>query len=102
MNWKYSPSNKQFYKFVDASLLPSDVVDVTDAQRLTLLKGIAQGGVIQIVNGTPTVELSIKAQIDALEITATPRRMREATLGIDNGWLQNLNAQIVNLRSKLT
>lgn len=44
----------------------------------------------------------IKSQIDVLESQVTQRRIREAVLGIDNGWLQSLNEQIAVLRSQLT
>lgn len=36
-----------------------------------------------------------------LEALQTPRRLREAALGIDNGYLAQLNAQIEVLRIKL-
>lgn len=42
----------------------------------------------------------IDAQIRALEATATPRRMREAALGVDDGWLAALDAQIAALRTQ--
>jgi len=42
----------------------------------------------------------LKAIAD-LETTITDRRIREAVLGIDNGWLANVNAQIAALRSQL-
>ncbi len=45
--------------------------------------------------------LTIQQQIAQLEASATPRRIREATLGTDNGWLKNLNAQIAALRVKV-
>ena len=45
--------------------------------------------------------LDIKKQIAALESHITPRRIREAVLGIDNGWLSNTNAQIATLRGTL-
>ncbi len=40
-------------------------------------------------------------QIAELEATITTRRMREAALGTDNGWLANLDAQIQALRAQL-
>jgi len=46
--------------------------------------------------------LSIKLQIIALEDMQTDRRIREAILGTDNGWLANLNSQIASLRSQLS
>jgi len=39
-----------------------------------------------------------KAQIGDLEALITQRRLREAALGIDNGWLANLNNQIATIR----
>jgi hypothetical protein len=47
---------------------------------------------------TPTV----LQQIAILETTITPRRMREAMLGTDNGWMLALDAQIAMLRERLT
>ena len=46
---------------------------------------------------TPT----IKQQIIALEATITPRRIREAANGIDNGWMKALDAKIVVLRAQI-
>jgi len=46
-------------------------------------------------------EQNVLSQIAKLEATITPRRQREAILGIDNGWLADVNAQIVALRAKL-
>jgi len=37
-------------------------------------------------------------QIKQLEAEITPRRMREALLGIDNGWLAEQNEAIKKLR----
>lgn len=44
---------------------------------------------------------AIKQQITSLESTITDRRYREAILGIDNGWLANVDAQIAALRAQL-
>ena len=78
---------------------------------------IVTGSIVEIINGDPTrvwqsrlktadelaVEASsaIKQQIAMLESQQTQRRVREATLGIDGGWLANLNNQIKALRSSL-
>lgn len=45
--------------------------------------------------------VSIKEQIIALEAEVTPRRMREAALGSDDGWLLALDKKIAELRAKL-
>lgn len=42
------------------------------------------------------------SQIQTLEANVTDRRVREAVLGIDNGWLKNLDDQIAALRAQLT
>ncbi len=47
---------------------------------------------------TPTIQ----QQIDTLEATMTPRRIREAANGTDNGWMKALDAQIAALRTQLT
>lgn len=44
---------------------------------------------------------ALRAQIVSLEAQQTPRRIREAALGIDNGWLADLEAQIDALRAQL-
>ena len=43
----------------------------------------------------------ILRQILQLENTITPRRRDEAILGVDNGWLASVRAQITALRSQL-
>lgn len=45
---------------------------------------------------------SIDQQIAALEAKMTPRRIREAANGTDNGWMKALDAQIAALRTQLT
>lgn len=48
-----------------------------------------------------------KRKIDALieiadlEKQQTPRRIREAALGVDNGWLDKLNLRLTELRRQL-
>ena len=43
----------------------------------------------------------ILLRIQWLEESATLRRLREAALGTDNGWLESLDAQIAALRDQL-
>lgn len=47
------------------------------------------------------VNADIKSQISALEALQTPRRIRDAIAGIDNGWIANLETQIADLRAQL-
>lgn len=53
------------------------------------------------VLSTETIDIPAAVQIKMLEAKQTPRRMREAALGTDGGWLSNLNAQITTLRALL-
>lgn len=46
-------------------------------------------------------EAEILAQIAELEASMTPRRLREAVLNIDSGWLRQLNTEIQMLREQL-
>ena len=48
-----------------------------------------------------TVNTDTFRKISELESTITARRLREAILGIDNGWLSGINEQMKNLRSEL-
>ena len=50
----------------------------------------------------PAPSLTVEQQIILIEATITDRRIREAILSIDNGWLANLNVQINALRAKLS
>ena len=67
-------------------LLPDSCVMITDTEADELQR-------------PPTKTL--RDQIVELESLQTDRRIREAVLGIDNGWLANLNNQIEALRSRL-
>jgi|GEM_PF-5139079 len=52
----------------------------------------------------PTAETHnapILAEIATMESSVSERRLREAVLGTDNGWLKNINDQIAALRSQL-
>jgi hypothetical protein len=49
----------------------------------------------------PTPQELILQQINTIEQQITIRRNREAILGIDNGWLADINTQIAILRGEL-
>lgn len=74
------------------SLLPAGCAAITDAEA-DQIRAARQPA--------PSAADLIKRQIAELEATATPRRMREAVLGTDGGWLANLDAQIQALRKQL-
>jgi hypothetical protein len=55
---------------------------------------------INLINNPPLTSKQIALnQIAELESTVTERRLREAILGIDGGWLSSINAQIAALRA---
>lgn len=80
--------------------------DADDPAQLALMDAIAVANSWAEITGSwppaPSESDKIKDQIVALEATVTPRRLREAALGADGGWLKNLDDQIVALRAKLT
>lgn len=49
-----------------------------------------------------TANDEILRQIFNLELTVSNRRIREAILGIDDGWLKATNDKIVALRTQMT
>ena len=55
----------------------------------------------EILNPPIPQDILIKNQIAALELTITNRRIRESILGMDNGWLANVNNQISAIRGQL-
>ncbi len=52
-------------------------------------------------NSPEVIRERIMAQIYALEAQITPRRMREAILGTDGGWLAGIEANIEAIRAQL-
>ena len=52
------------------------------------------------ISGVKVGDLCLGVQIAEIEKLITPRRLREATVGIDNGWLKARNEEIVALRNR--
>jgi len=59
------------------------------------------GSVVKYVEPAPTTEEILLGQITVLENEITPRRLREAVLGTDNGWLASKEAEIAAVRAQL-
>ena len=74
---------------------PLEWLDAPDTVRVGF--SYQNGQFIEPVPPTPTP----LDQIRAIEATITPRRMREAILGTDNGWLAAREAEIAVLRGQL-
>jgi hypothetical protein len=90
----------------DINEIPEGAFEITDDQWHECLEN---QGLRKFINGELIIyvpspltekEVAIK-EIIALEATITPRRVREAILNIDNGWLYNLETEIYLLREKL-
>jgi hypothetical protein len=108
----YSASTGGFYRsdLHAASKLPKDVVKITAQQHADLLLATANGKVIALdaagkpvaVNAPPLAGAdAVKARIYALERTVTRRRLREAAVGVDGGWLKKVDSEIAVLRASL-
>ena len=107
----YSKTTKGFYDpKIHGSSIPADAVEITIEEHAALLDGQRQGKRITAdADGRPrlqdppppTTEQLVVSEIIALESEITPRRQREAILGIDNGWLANQDAAIANLRKNI-
>lgn len=90
--------------------IPVDAIEITIAEHAALLEAQAAGKFIQADSDgrpvaldppVPTAKQIALSQILTLESTATERRVREAILGLDNGWLKNVNDQIAALRAQI-
>lgn len=107
--WMYSATTRGFYK-PGREDIPSDAVQITDQRKDELFaaerqsKEIAPGpdGCPVAIDPPPLMgDELIKRQIVVLEYQQTPRRIREALLGTDNGWLADIESQIEALRAQL-
>ncbi len=114
--WNYSAATNGFYNSDDIAAYektgtwPADAVEISDelyaavatnrpADKLVVP---GDGGLPTLVDFQPLSPRDLTLQqIAALERTVTPRRVREAVLGLDGGWLATINTQIVALRATL-
>lgn len=105
----YAKSTGSFYSSEVFTILPADAVEISEELHSDLLAGQGQWKKISsgqdgqpiLLDCPPTSDDLIKQAIVALESQQTPRRIREATLEIDNGWLAGIEAQIEALRAQL-
>ena len=104
----YSKATGGFYHDAIHNQIPMDRVEITDERHRALLEANHTGKIIVgDENGFPTaVDAPKRArtsaqQIEAIEAAITPRRLREAVLGTDDGWLEAQEATIARLRAKI-
>jgi hypothetical protein len=109
---KFSKNTGCFYpKDIKYQTIPTDAIEVTTDEYLVAMSR-PLNTILDVVNGKliiipstnpapPTAQQLTLAEIHTLEATITPRRLREALLGTDNGWLASIDAQIATLRAGL-
>jgi len=77
---------------------PLDDKGNLDTDRITKAQ---QKAILAVLDAHDHTVVPVVDQIKALEALVTDRRIREAILGTDNGWLSGVNAEIAALRKKL-
>ena len=103
----FSKTTNGFYTTeIHGSKMPTDVVEITEATHQSLLAGQTAGKRISgDANGNPVLVAvdgpSVQQQIDTLERSITPRRLREAVLTGDHTFITGVETQIVALRAQL-
>ena len=90
-------------------MVPEDAVEISDELYHELLRGQSSGKQITAgPNGIPALSDPVITGVDialgkilTIEASITPRRLREAVLGMDGGWLAEQNAKIQELRNNI-
>ena len=78
---------------------PDLMASILDAPKTVKPGQIHKDG--KFFDPPPPPPASAREQIAAIERQITPRRLREAVLGIDKAWLAQRDAEIAKLRAKL-
>ena len=86
------------FKMPDGQIFGYDDKNPLDEKLIVAAR--AAGGTEVPQPANPVVDPAI-LQIAVLERTLTPRRIREAVLGTDNGYLKSVDAQIAALRATI-
>lgn len=106
----YAKSTAGFYDPAIHATMPEDAIEISADEHAELMDAQAAGAIIEAdSDGRPvaveppplTGKPLIMSQIADLESSVSPRRIREAVLGADNGWLQSVNDKIAALRAQL-
>lgn len=88
------------YKYTSPDNTVVHVIDDDGVSRSSCLaSALPVDAVIEPADAPPPP--TIRDQIRALEDTITNRRVREAILKTDGGWLEDVEAQIALLRAQL-
>ena len=99
MAYVYSDNGSSFRAvYADYAVQPGEVIFQEYALETDLVQAFPARAAITVKEAT---NAPILAQIAALEDQVTQRRLREALLGADGGWLASVNMQIAGLRASL-
>lgn len=104
---RFSPSTGAVMPVSVYRSFPPDAVDIPDDVYRAFQDGEIGGFAVEggVVVGVQTPcgadDDTPLSRIAAIEATITPRRLREAVLGLDNGWLADVNEKISELRKQL-
>jgi hypothetical protein len=112
MTMYYSQATRGFYdSAIHGDFVPADSLEITADEHISLLDAQSVGKmIVPSKEGKPQAdpppppsqgELAL-AKIIALEQSVTKRRVREAVLGVDGGWLRDVDALIKDLRGQLS
>lgn len=86
--------------------IPEGAIDISEADWMECLENqgrrkFVKGVLKEYTPPPPTASEQALIDIRALEASITPRRIREAVLGTDNGWMADVEEQIEALRGNL-
>ena len=98
-----------YHEQIHGSRIPADAIELTEDQYQAALTirstgrefSIANDGSVLAVDPPPPPPPTVLEQIRTLESKVTQRRLREALLGTDGGWLAGIDAQIADLRAQI-
>ena len=103
MTMFYASSTNGFYDDKININIPAEAIELSLQAYNDLLIGQESGLEIYADDLQPALRERVSVvtpsmELQQLELSVTPRRIREAILGIDNNWLKNLDKQIDDLR----
>lgn len=100
---KFSPKTGGIYPIDVYKNFPADAMDIPQYLYDKYLKGEIIGFTANTgeLEGSEPLPPTYNENILELEASITSRRVREAILGIDNGWLRDTDIKIQKLRGQL-
>lgn len=90
-------NNQTIIRMLDGAVIPPDTTNTDYQKYLVWLDESNTPDPAQ----QPSTNETLITKIQLIETKVTERRIREAILGIDDGWLEAINEQITALRAQL-